>query len=86
MQDTFEGLEEDDVEDLADEEVEKVLFEITQGLSILDTPPGVEYVLYCALSISRRGIHISFFPWLTFSQWLTSPIVDLIVQSLLQVN
>ncbi len=31
IQDTFEGLEEDDVEDLADEEVEKVLFELTQG-------------------------------------------------------
>ena len=32
MQDTFEGLEDDDVEDLADEEVEKVLFELTQGM------------------------------------------------------
>ena len=31
MQDTFEGLEDDDVEDLADVEVEKVLFELTQG-------------------------------------------------------
>lgn len=31
MEDTFEGLEDDDVEDLADEEIEKVLFEVTQG-------------------------------------------------------
>lgn len=28
----MEGLEDDDVEDLADEEVEKVLLELTQGI------------------------------------------------------
>ena len=32
LEDTFEGLEDDDVEDLADQEVEKVLFELTQGI------------------------------------------------------
>lgn len=31
LEDTLEGLEGDDVEDLADEEVEKVLLELTQG-------------------------------------------------------
>ena len=31
MQDTFEGLEDDDLEELADKEVDKVLFEITNG-------------------------------------------------------
>ena len=31
MEDTFEGLEDDDVEEAADQEVEKVLFEITSG-------------------------------------------------------
>lgn len=32
LEDTLEGFEDDDVEDLADEEVEKVLLEITQGI------------------------------------------------------
>ena len=31
MEDTFEGLEDDDLEEQADEEVEKILFEITSG-------------------------------------------------------
>ena len=31
ISDTFEGLEDDDLEELADTEVEKVLFEITSG-------------------------------------------------------
>ena len=31
LEDTFEGLEDDDLEDLADKEVEKVLFEVTNG-------------------------------------------------------
>ena len=31
MEDTFEGLEDEDLEELADTEVEKVLFEITSG-------------------------------------------------------
>ena len=31
LEDTFEGLEDDDVEELADSEVEKVLFEVTSG-------------------------------------------------------
>lgn len=31
MEDTLEGLEDDDVDDLADEEIEKVLLEVTQG-------------------------------------------------------
>lgn len=34
MQDTFEGLEDDDVEDLADAEVEKVLFDLTEGMLV----------------------------------------------------
>ncbi len=31
MNDTFEGLEDDDLEEEADKEVDKVLFEITNG-------------------------------------------------------
>ena len=31
MDETFEGLEDDDVEELADKEVEKVLWEVTSG-------------------------------------------------------
>ena len=31
MEDTFEGLEDDDLEEEADKEVDKVLFEITNG-------------------------------------------------------
>ena len=31
LEDTFEGLEEDDLEEAAQEEVEKVLFEVTKG-------------------------------------------------------
>ena len=33
ISDTFEGLEDDDLDELADTEVEKVLFEITSGES-----------------------------------------------------
>ena len=33
IEDTLEGVEDDDLEDLADEEVEKVLFELTQGIN-----------------------------------------------------
>lgn len=32
LEDTFEGLEDDDMEEAADEEVEKILFEVTEGL------------------------------------------------------
>ena len=35
MQDTFEGLEDDDLEEEADKEVDKVLFEITNGKNTL---------------------------------------------------
>lgn len=31
IEDTFEGLEDDDLEELADAEVEKILFEVTSG-------------------------------------------------------
>ena len=31
LEDTFEGLEDDDLEEAADSEVEKVLFELTKG-------------------------------------------------------
>ena len=31
MEDTFEGMEEDDMEEAAQEEVEKILFEVTKG-------------------------------------------------------
>ena len=31
LDETFEGLEDDDVEELADKEVEKVLWEVTSG-------------------------------------------------------
>lgn len=31
MDDTFEGLEDDDIEEQADTEVEKILFEVTNG-------------------------------------------------------
>lgn len=31
LEDTFEGLEDDDLEEAADEEVEKILFEVTAG-------------------------------------------------------
>ena len=31
MADTFEGLEDDDLDELADTEVEKILFEVTNG-------------------------------------------------------
>lgn len=36
LQDTFEGLEDDDLEELADKEVEKVLFEVTNGENSLE--------------------------------------------------
>lgn len=36
LQDTFEGLEDDDLEELADKEVEKVLFEVTNGEDSLE--------------------------------------------------
>ena len=32
MEDTFEGLEDDDLDELADTEVEKILFEVTNGI------------------------------------------------------
>ena len=35
IEDTLEGVEDDDLEDEADEEVEKVLFELTQGINII---------------------------------------------------
>lgn len=35
LEDTFEGLEEDDLEEAAQEEVEKVLFEVTKGTAKL---------------------------------------------------
>ena len=31
MEDTFEGMEEDDMEEAAQEEVDKILFEVTKG-------------------------------------------------------
>ena len=31
MEDTFEGLEDDDLEEQADQEVEKILWEVTSG-------------------------------------------------------
>ena len=31
LEETFEGLEDDDVEELADKEVEKILWEVTSG-------------------------------------------------------
>ena len=35
MEDTFEGLDEDNIEEEAEEEVNKVLFQITDGKSIV---------------------------------------------------
>ena len=35
MEDTFEGLEDDDLDEQADKEVDKVLFEITDGESLI---------------------------------------------------
>lgn len=32
IEDTFEGLEDDDLEEEADKEVEKILFEVTNGM------------------------------------------------------
>jgi hypothetical protein len=32
MDDTFEGLEDDDLEEEADKEVDKILFEVTNGM------------------------------------------------------
>ena len=34
MEDTFEGLEDDDLEEQADQEVEKILWEVTSGKNI----------------------------------------------------
>ena len=31
LEDTFEGMEEDDLEEAAQEEVDKILFEVTKG-------------------------------------------------------
>ncbi|CAH3175374.1 unnamed protein product [Porites lobata] len=47
LEDTFEGLEEDDLEEAAQEEVEKVLFEVTKGAlgqagHVTDKLPGEE--------------------------------------------
>lgn len=33
LEDTFESLEDDDLEEAADEEVEKILFEVTAGMN-----------------------------------------------------
>lgn len=33
LEDTFEGMEEDDLEEAAQEEVDKILFEVTKGTS-----------------------------------------------------
>ena len=56
LEDTFEGLEDDDVEELADKEVEKVLWEVTSGqLGQLSGTPsatpqedGVSIAMYVA--------------------------------------
>lgn len=32
LEDTFEGMEDDDLEEAAQEEVDKVLFEVTKGI------------------------------------------------------
>lgn len=32
MEDTFEGMEDDDLEEAAQEEVDKILFEVTKGV------------------------------------------------------
>ena len=32
MEDTFEGMEDDDLEETAQEEVDKILFEVTKGV------------------------------------------------------
>lgn len=58
LEDTFEGLEDDDVEELADKEVEKVLWEVTSGqLGQLSGTPsatpqedGVSIAYVCSLS------------------------------------
>lgn len=34
LEDTFEGMEDDDMEEAAQEEVDKILFEVTKGVKI----------------------------------------------------
>ncbi len=47
LEDTFEGLEDDDVEEAADAEVEKVLWEVTSGKCLTDTPSPVPRLRTC---------------------------------------
>ena len=43
MEDTFEGLEDDDLEEQADQEVEKILWEVTSGKRDI---PKITLILY----------------------------------------
>lgn len=50
LADTFESLEDDDLEDLADQEVEKVLYEVTAGkqIDVLVCLSQTDYLQYYA--------------------------------------
>lgn len=53
LEDTFEGVEEDDLEEAAQEEVEKVLFEVTKGtLKLVFFAFGNCSWIVCFLSLS----------------------------------
>ena len=61
LEETFEGLEDDDVEELADKEVEKVLWEVTSGQlgKLSGTPsatPQDEGVRQCRLVNDSVGV------------------------------
>jgi len=45
LEDTFEGMEEDDMEEAAQEEVDKILFEVTKGSVNYFLPNGLYVVL-----------------------------------------
>ena len=35
LEDTFESMEDDDLEEVAQEEVDKILFEVTKGIAVV---------------------------------------------------
>ena len=63
LEETFEGLEEDDVEELADQEVEKVLWEVTSGqlgeLSGVSTSVPEEEGVRASLFITLSFLSVS---------------------------
>ena len=63
LEDTFEGMEEDDVEEAAQEEVDKILFEVTKGkeqkmYSLTNTFNMYYMMVYTRLKLSHGQMHL----------------------------